>query len=76
MSFEITDDLGIQNLLVLVGSLLVTNKFRGTYVVKDEIIDSNLKIVKNMAFKFQDSIIKHVPKEDKYRSRGIIQTLF
>lgn len=44
-------------------SLLVSNQFNGVYVVKNEILASYSKIVKNLASKFQDVDIKQVPRE-------------
>ena len=54
----------IRYLQVYIGSLLITNHFNGSYIVKGEILTIYLNIVNTLAENFDSFSITQVPREE------------
>ncbi|XP_023752848.1 uncharacterized protein LOC111901196 [Lactuca sativa] len=64
MGIQLVKDLQIKDPHVFIESLLLTNHFNGSYVVKGEKLVLYLQILKNLASKFKTFTLNQVPRED------------
>ena len=61
---QLARSMKVKPLQVLVDSLLITNHFNGSYIVKGEKLVKYLEIVKDLAGYFDSFSISQVPREE------------